>query len=329
MRRREFVAGMVGSAAFWPLAARAQQRERVRRIAVFLPGAAADPLDQERVGALLQALAQFGWIVGRNARFEYRWGAADVERYRAYADELVASEPDVIVAVGSSTVTALRRATRTIPIVFANVTDPVGAGLVASLARPGGNATGFASSEFGFSGKWLELLKDVAPHLRHVAVLRNPAIATQTGLFAGIQTAAQSRGVELRPIDLGDAAGIEPAIAAFAKTPDGGMIVTFGAAGVVHRQTIVRLAAEHRLPTIYAYRVHVQSGGLIAYGIDNVDQFRQAAGYVDRILKGERPADLPVQHPTKFDLAINLKTARALGLTVPQSMLATADEVIE
>jgi putative tryptophan/tyrosine transport system substrate-binding protein len=329
MLRRDFIKASAASAALWPLAARGQQRERVRRIAVFLPGVATDALDQERIAALLQALAQSGWIVGRNIRFEYRFGVAEVDRYRAYADELVASAPDVIVAVGSSTVTALRRATRTIPIVFANVTDPVGAGLVASLAKPGGNVTGFASSEFGFGGKWLELLKDVAPRLRHVAVLRDPAIATQTGLFAGIQTAAQSRGVELRPIDLGDAAGIEPAIAAFAKTPDAGMIVTFGAAAILHRQTIVRLAAEHRLPTIYAYRVSVQSGGLIAYGIDNVDQFRQAASYVDRILKGEKPADLPVQHPTKFDLAINLKTAKTLGLTVPQSILATADEVIE
>ena len=251
MRRREFLGVFGGAAAAWPLVARAQQRERVRRIGVLMPGAATDSEYQDRVAALLQGLSGTGWIVGRNLRMDYRWGAAQPDSYRGYADELVALGPDVVIASGSSTVVALRRATRTIPIVFANVIDPVGAGLVASLARPGGNATGFSMSEFGFAGKWIELLKDVAPHLTRVAILRDPIVASQIGMFAGVQSAARSLGVEAHAIDLGDAAGIEPAVAAFAKQPNGGLIVTSGAAGIFHRKLIVTLAARHRLPAIY------------------------------------------------------------------------------
>jgi putative ABC transport system substrate-binding protein len=328
MRRREFIS-LFGGAAAWPLAARAQQPQRVRRIGVFMPGVADDPEFQGLNAAFLQRLAELGWIVGRNTRIDYRWGAGEAERYPAIAAELVASAPDIMLAVGSLIVTALQKATRSVPIVFANVTDPVGGGLVASLARPGGNTTGFITSEFGFAGKWLELLKEVAPWVTRAAVMRDAAVGAQVALFGSIQSVAPSLGVELRPIDTRDAGEIERAVSAFAGEPNGGLIVASGARVLLYRELIVALAARHRLPAIYPYRSHAMSGGLISYGSDQVDHMRRAAGYVDRILKGEKPADLPVQQPTKYDLVINLKTAKALGLEIPPTLLARADEVIE
>jgi putative ABC transport system substrate-binding protein len=268
-------------------------------------------------------------IVGRNARIDYRWGAGDVDRYRTIAAELVALTPDVIVALGYAIVSALQKATRSVPIVFTNVIDPVGGGLVESLARPGGNTTGFASPEFGFAAKWLELLKEVAPRVTRVAVLRDSAIASQVALFGSIQSVAPPLGVEPRPIDSHDAGEIERALIAFARQPNGGLIATPGAGVLMHRELIVRIAAQHRLPAIYSTRSHAASGGLVSYGIDEVEQFRRAAGYVDRILKGEKPADLPVQAPTRYELIINLKTAKALGLDISPTLLARADEVIE
>ena len=329
MRRREFITLLGGAAVAWPLAARAQQRERARRIAVFMPGVADDAEFQARNAAFLQGIGELGWTVGRNLRIDYRWGTGEVERYRAIAAELVATEPDVILALGTSTVSALRRVTRSVPIVFTNVTDPAGSGLVASLARPGGNATGFLSTEFGFGGKWLELLKEIAPRLTRIAVIRDAAISSQTGVFGGIQSIAPAFGVELRPIDSRDAGEIEREIAAFAREPNGGLIAVSSSNVLLHRELLVALAARHGLPAIYPYRSHVLGGGLVCYGPDTIDQFRRAAGYVDRILKGEKPADLPVQAPTKYELMINLKTAKALGLTVPPNLLARADEVIE
>ena len=331
MKRREFITLLGGAAAAaWPLAARAQQRERMRRIGVFMPGVADDPENEARNAAFLQGLGELGWIVGRNVRIDYRWGAVDIERFHLIAAELIALSPDVVLALGYSTVSALQKATRSVPIVFASATDPVGGGLVASLARPGGNATGFVTSEFGFAGKWLELLKEVAPRVTHVAVLRDPAVTSQIALFASIQSVAPSLGVELRPIDARDAAEIERGVTAFAAgEPNGGMVAPTGARAGMHRELIVALAARHRLPAVYAYRGHVMSGGLISYGADQVDHFRRAAGYVDRILRGEKPADLPVQAPTKYELVINLKTAKALGLQIPDTLLSTADEVID
>jgi putative tryptophan/tyrosine transport system substrate-binding protein len=329
MRRREFIALLGSGVAAWPLAARAQQPQRVRRIGVFMPGVADDPEYEARNAAFLQGLGELGWIVGRNVRIEYRWGAGDVERYRAIAAELVASAPDVALGVGSSITSALQKATRNVPIVFANVTDPVGGGLVASLARPGGNTTGFITSEFGFAGKWLELLKEIAPRVTRVAVLRDSAIAAQIALFGSIQSVAPSFGVELSPIDSRDAGEIERTVTAFAGEPNGGLIVASGARVLHHRDLIVALAARHRLPAVYPYRSHVMSGGLISYGSDQVDHFRRAAGYVDRILKGEKPADLPVQAPTKYELVVNLKTAKVLGIEIPATLLARADEVME
>jgi ABC-type uncharacterized transport system substrate-binding protein len=329
IRRRDFIT-LVGSAAVaWPLAARAQQSARVRRIGVFMPGVADDPEYEVRIAAFLQGLGELGWIVGRNVRIDYRWGAGDVERYRGIAAELIALSPDVVLVTGYAIASALQNATRSVPIVFANVTDPVGGGLVASLARPGGNVTGFITSEFGFAGKWLELLKEVAPRVTRVVVLRDAAIASQIALFGSIQSVAPSLGVELRPIDTRDAGEIERAVSAFAGEPNGGLIAASGARVLHHRELIVTLAARHRLPAVYAYRAHVMTGGLISYGSDQVDHFRRAAAYVSRILKGEKPADLPVQAPTKYELVINLKTARALGLDVPPTLLARADEVIE
>jgi putative ABC transport system substrate-binding protein len=328
MRRREFIT-LLGGAATWPLAARGQQGQRMRRIGVFMPGVANDPEYEVRIAAFLQGLGELGWMVGRNVRIDYRWGAGDVEHYRAIAAELIALSPDVVVAYGYATASALQKASRSVPIVFASVTDPVGGGLVASLARPGGNATGFVSSEFGFAGKWLELLKEVEPRVNRVAVLRNAAIASQIALFGSIQSVAPSFGVELRPIDTSDAGEIERAVTAFAREPNGGLIAASGAGVMQHRELIVMLAARHRLPAVYAYRAHVASGGLISYGADQVENFRQAASYVSRILKGEKPADLPVQAPTKYQLVINLKTAKALGIDVPPTLLARADEVIE
>jgi putative ABC transport system substrate-binding protein len=270
-----------------------------------------------------------GWSFGRNLRIDYRWGRGDTEHYRAHAAELVALAPDVILALGTSTVSALLRTTRSVPIVFANVIDPVGGGLVAGLARPGGNATGFTSFDFNMGGKWVELLKQIAPGVTRIAVVRDATIPSQMGMFGGIQIAANTLGVELRPIDMSDAGEAERAIAAFATRSNGGLIASAGAQTLMHRELIVALAARHRLPAIYAYGTHVASGGLISYGPDTVDQFRRAAGYVDRILNGEKPADLPVQAPTKYELAINLRTAKALGLSVPATLLVRADEVIE
>jgi putative tryptophan/tyrosine transport system substrate-binding protein len=329
-KRREFITLLGGAAAMLPLVARAQQRDRMRRIGVFMPGVADDLESQARNAAFLQGLGELGWIVGRNVRIDYRWGAADVERYHVIAAELIALSPDVVLALGYSIVSALQKATRSVPIVFASVTDPVGGGLIASLARPGGNTTGFVTSEFGFAVKWLELIREVAPRVTRVAVLRDPAVASQIALFGSIQSVAPSLGVELRPIDARDAGEIERAITAFAAgDPNAGLIAPTGAQAFLHRDLIVALAARYRLPAVYAYRSQAMIGGLISYGPDQVDHFRRAAGYVSRILKGEKPADLPVQAPTKYDLVINMKTAKALGLEVPPTLLARADEVIE
>jgi putative tryptophan/tyrosine transport system substrate-binding protein len=313
VKRRDFIA-LLGSTAAWPLAARAQQRERVRRIGVFMPGTADDPEYQAGIAAFLQALGELGWIVGRNVRIDYRWGAGDVERYRAIAADLVSLAPDAVLALGYATVSALQKATRSVPIVFVEVIDPVGGSLVASLARPGGNTTGFLSSEFGFSGKWLELLKEIAPMVTRVAVMRDSAIASQIGMFGGIQSVAPSLGVELRPIDIRDAGEMERGVVAFAGEPNGGLIVTPSAQARRFRDLIITLAVRHRLPTVSSDRSDVVSGGLISYGADRIDQYRRAAGYVDRILKGEKPADLPVQAPTKYELVINSRLPEDSGL---------------
>jgi putative ABC transport system substrate-binding protein len=327
MKRREFIT-LLGGAAAWPLAARAQQAGGMRRIGVLMYWSADDAEGQARHAAFTQALKQLGWSDGRNLRIDSRWAtAADIRRH---ATELVALAPDVLVAAtGTATTASLLEATRTVPIVFVTVIDPVGAGFVASLARPGGNATGFTNYEYGTSGKWLELLKEIAPRVTRAAVLRDPAIASGIGQFGAIQALAPSLGMELSPVDVRDAGEIERGVTAFARAPNGGLIVTGSAAAVVHRDLIAALAARHRLPAVYPGRYSVTAGGLISYAPDLVDQYRRAAGYVDRILKGERPADLPVQAPTKFELLINLKTAKALGLTVPDTVLARADEVIE
>ena len=325
--RREFIT-LLGGAAAWPLAARAQQRERMRRIGVLMNLASDDAEGQARLAAFHQGLQQLGWTVGGNVQIDYRFGEGDAERYRRSASELVALAPDVLVTTGAPAVEALQRTTRTVPIVFVTVTDPVGGGLVASLARPGGNTTGFTLSEYGVSGKWLELLKQIAPNVTRVAVLRDP-VAVGIGQFAAIQAVAPSLQVELSPIDARDVAEIERAVTAFAKQPNGGLIVTASAFTIIHRVLIITLAAKHELPAVYPYRFFVAGGGLISYGPDPRDQFRLAAGYVDRILKGEKPADLPVQDPTRFVTARNMKTAKALGLEVPSTLLARADEVIE
>jgi putative ABC transport system substrate-binding protein len=327
MRRREFVT-LLGGAVAWPLAARAQQRERMRRIGVLMNFTSDDPVSQDRLAAFVQGLQELGWTVGRNLQIDYRWGAGNVERYRTFAAELVALTPDILVTAGAPAVEALQRATRTVPIVFTNVTDPVGGGLVASLARPGGNTTGLTLSEYGLSGKWLELLKEIAPRVTRAAVLRDP-VAVGVGQFAAIQAVAPSLQMELSPVDVRDASEIERAVTAFADRPNGGLIATASASTAIHRELIIALATRHKLPAVYPFRYYVTSGGLISYGPDTVDQYRLAARYVDRILKGEKPADLPVQAPTKYELAINLKTAKALGLEVPPMLLARADEVIE
>jgi ABC-type uncharacterized transport system substrate-binding protein len=318
-----------GAAAAWPVAARAEQGGRMRRIGVLQSLAADDPEGQARLAAFAQGLQQSGWTIGRNVQIDTRWAAGDVERFRRYAAELVALAPDVILAVGAGAAGPLRQATRTVPIVFVNTTDPVGAGFVESLAQPGGNATGFLLYEYGTSGKWLELLREMAPRVTRVAVLRDSALPAGTGQLGAIQAVAPSFGVELRPVDVRDGPEIERAVAAFARASNGGLIVTGSTLALVHRDLIVTLAARHKLPAVYFQRVFVTSGGLISYAPDQIDQFRRAADYVDRILKGERPADLPVQAPTKLELVINLKTARALGLEVPPMLLARADEVIE
>jgi putative ABC transport system substrate-binding protein len=329
MQRRDFITLVGGAAAAWPLGAKAQQPERMRRIAVLMANAADDPEANARIAAFTLALQQLGWTDGRNVRIDTRWSAGNAADTPKYAAELVALAPDVILAPGSTTVGPLLQATRTVPIVFVHVPDPVGAGFVDSLARPGGNATGFSQFEYGMSAKWLELLKEVSPGVTRVAVIRDPAISAGAGQFGAIQTAAPSFGVEVSPVNMRDAGEIERTIAAFARAPNGGLIVTGSALAFVHRNLIVTLAARHKLPAVYFDRTAVIGGGLISYGPNLIDQYRRAAGYVDRILKGEKPADLPVQAPTKYELVINLKTAKALGLTVPPTLLARADEVIE
>jgi ABC-type uncharacterized transport system substrate-binding protein len=329
VRRREFITLFGGAAAAWPPLAHGQQVERVRRIGVLANLAADDPQAQARNAAFLQGLQELGWTLGRNVRIDYRWGAGDAGNIRKYAAELAALAPDVILASGGPPVVALQQATRTVPIVFTILADPVGAGVVESLARPDGNATGFAWAEFGFSAKWLELLKEIAPGVKRAALIREAGTASGAGQFAALQTAAPALGVDLSPIGVGDAPEIERAVTAFARSPNGGLIVTGSTAAAVHRDLIVTLAAQHKLPAIYYARFFVTAGGLISYGSDYVDLHRRAAVYVDRILKGEKPADLPVQAPTKYELVINLMTAKSLGLTVPPTLLARADEVIE
>src|SRR5262245_61165065 len=326
--RRELLVAL-GGAAGWPLAARAQERKRMRRVSVLMPYAASDPQVQTRNAAFLQGLQQLGWAVGTNVQIDYRWSAGNEDDTRKYAAELVALAPDVIFASGSAAVGPLRRATRTVPIVFAATPDPVGAGFVESLARPGGNITGFTPYEYGIGAKWLEVLKDVAPSVALVAVIRDPTITCGIGLWGAIQSVSPSFGVELRPVDVGDAGEIERALAAFAGSPNGGLILTGSALAIVHRDLIIALAARYQLPAVYYERYFAAAGGLISYGAEISEQYRQAASYVDRILKGEKPAELPVQTPTKYELVINLKTAKALGLEVPSTMLARADEVIE
>jgi len=327
VKRRTFIAGL-GSAAVWPITARGQQPERLRRIGLLLGTTADDSDSQVRLAVFRQSLQQLGWTDGRNLRIDYRWAAGNAENYRKYAAELVALAPDVILAPGFS-VGPMIQATRTVPIVFVFTTDPVGSGFVDSLSRPGGNATGFMAFEFSLNAKWLELLKEIAPGVTRAAVLRDAAIPSGIGQFAVIQSVAPSVGVEVSPINLRDAGEIERAVTAFARAANGGLIVAASALATVHRDLIITLAARHKLPAVYFNRVFVTDGGLISYGADFNDQYRKAAGYVDRILKGEKPADMPVQAPTKYELVINLKTAKALGLEIPSSMLARANEVIE
>jgi putative ABC transport system substrate-binding protein len=329
MRRREFITLLSGAAA-WPLAARAQQAGRERRIGVLVNFPTNDPVGRARIGAFQEALQQLGWMEGANLRTEFRWTAGGDDKLARSAQELVALSPEVIMGAGSPTVVALRKETRTIPIVFALVSDPVGAGFVESLARPGGNTTGFMAFEYTIAAKWLELLKEIAPKVKHVAVLREATNPGGIGQFVAIQSAVSRFGVEVRPIDGGLSNDeIERAVTAFAEKPDGGLIVTATPMANIHRELIIALAERYRLPAVYGFRFHVERGGLIAYAPDQLDQYRHAAEYVDRILKGEKPADLPVQAPTKYELVINLKTAKALGLTVPQALLSRADEVIE
>jgi putative ABC transport system substrate-binding protein len=329
MRRREFIASLGGAAAVWPRPARAQQPEQMRRVGILLNAAENDPKFQTWVGAFLQALAALGWTNGRNVRIDTRWAGGNAAEVRRHAAELAALGPDVILAHGTSTVAPLLQATRTVPIVFPVIADPVGAGFVDSLARPGGNATGFMEFEYSMGGKWLELLKEIAPSMKRAAVLRDPNQGSGTSQFAAIQAVAPSLKVEVTPVGLRDTGEIERAVSAFARSPNGGLIVTGGAATVLHSNLIVTLAARHRLPAVYNERSFVAASGLISYGPDFINMYRQAAGYVDRILKGEKPADLPVQAPTKFELVVNRKTAEALGIAIPQSILLRADEVIE
>jgi len=329
MRRRQFVTGFA-VATLWSVAVRAQRGERVRHIAILYGVAESDLEVRANLAAFLQELQRLGWSDGGNARFDIRWGESDPGRIRKYAAELAALAPDVILAIGHDSVAALLDATRTVPIVFAIVPDPVGAGFVDSLAEPGGNATGFLMFEYSLAGKWLELLKEIGPKIRRVAVLRDPSITAGTGQFAVIQSVAPSVGVDLRPIDVRDPTDIERAVMAFARSANGGMIVTASTSSVTNRELIIALAAQHKMPTVYFERgLFAAAGGLISYGPSFRDQHRRAAGYVDRILRGEKPADLPVQAPTRYELVVNLKTAKALGLNVPQAVLARADEVIE
>ncbi|MGA7532923.1 MAG: ABC transporter substrate-binding protein [Pseudolabrys sp.] len=330
MRRREFIKVIGGSAAAWPLIARAQQSEPMRRIGMLMNRAADSAEGQARVAAFTQSLHQLGWTDGRDVRIDIRWGEDKIDLERKYAAELIALGPEIVFASGTLSVIALQGTSRTLPIVFVGVTDPVGASLVDSLARPGGNATGFMIYEYSFGGKRLELLKQIAPGVTHVAVLRDPSNPAGGAEFAAIQALAQSLKLDVSPVDTRrDAGEIERAITTFARTANGGLIVTPNASVSVHRDLIVALAARHRLPAVYPFRYHADGGGLVSYGLDVVDQCRRAAGYVDRILKGEKPADLPVQAPTKYEMVINLKTAKALGLTLSESLIARADEVIE
>ena len=329
MRRREFIT-LVGSAAVaWPFAVTAQQGARVRRIAVLSTLPADDPIWQIRIAAFHQALGELGWTIGRNIQIEYSVSPGNDAQLRRRAAELVALAPEVILCNGTSAVQPMMDATRSVPIVFINVTDPLGAGYVASLARPGANITGFAQFEYGMSGKWLELLKQIAPSLKRVAVLRDPTTPTGIAQLASITSSAPSFGVVISPLDVRVPADIDRAVTGFAAGGNGGLILSSGAPSIRNRELVVALAARHRLPSIYPYRGFAVSGGLMSYGVDATDAPRGAAGYVDRILKGERPADLPVQQPTKFELVVNLKVAKAIGLTVPQNILASADEVIE
>jgi len=332
MRRREFIVyagSAVAAPQIWPLATRAQQSERVRRIGVLLQAVKSDPESQIRIKAFVKELEQFGWTEGRNLQLDYRWAGGNSDDIRKHAADLVALAPDVLVAAGSATVGALQQSTRTVPIVFATVGDPVGAGFVESLARPGGNITGFAIFEYAIGAKWLELLREISPRTTRVAVLRDPSVATGPGQFGAIQTAAPSLRMEISPVNMRDASEIGRALTAFAQSPNGGLIVSGTPLAQLHRNLIITLAARHKLPAVYFERFFVVDGGLISYGADFVDQYRRAGGYVHRILNGEKPADLPVQAPTKYELVINLKTAKALDLTVPPSLLARADAIVE
>jgi putative tryptophan/tyrosine transport system substrate-binding protein len=329
VRRREFITLLAGSVAAWPRIVRAQQREQMRRVGILLPATADDAVWQDRLGAFLQGLGPLGWTIGRNLHVDTRWATTNAAEIRRHAAELAALAPDAILAAATSSVVPLLQATHTVPIIFTATNDPVGAGFVDSLARPGGNATGFMNWEFSMGAKWLELLKQIAPGVTRVAVLRDASQGFTINVFTAVQTAAPSLGMEVIPVNMRDASEIEQSVANFARSPNGGLIPSPSAAVVQHRDLIVTLAARHKLPAIYWERFFVTAGGVISYGPDITEAFRQAAGYVDRILKGEKPADMPVQAPTKFELAINLKTAKALGLTVPPSLLASANEVIE
>ena len=328
VKRRAFI-GALGGAAAWPIMARAQQGERMRRIGVLTPFAADDPESMARIAAFLQGLGETGWAVGRNVRIDYRWSAGDPDLTRKAATELVALAPDVILATGTPVTAALQQASLSVPIVFAQVPDPVANGFVASLARPGGNTTGFTTYDYAGSAKWVEILKEIAPAVRRAAVLRDPTIASGIGQLGAISAVAPSLGIELSPIGVRDASEIEGAVTSFAREPNSGLIVLASPLSIVQRKLIIALAALHQLPAVYGLRFFVVDGGLISYGPDSVEPYRRAAGYVDRILEGEKPGDLPVQAPTKYDLVINLQTAKALSLTVPPTLLARADEVIE
>jgi len=329
MRRRDFINAVAGAAAAWPLSVRAQQLEQIRRIGVLMNIAEIDPEAAVQVATLVQALKGRGWIVGTNLQIDYRWAAGDSNLYRKYAPELVALAPNVILVVGGTATGELQRATRTIPIVFVGTTDPVNRGLIESMARPGGNTTGFIEYEFGLCGKWLELLKQIAPKVSRVMVVRDPSETSGIGQLTAIQILAPSLGVEVAPVDARDSKEIERTVGTIARNANVGLIVTLSGSAIVHRKLLIALADRHRLPAIYPGRFFVKDGGLVSYGPDPIDGFRSGATYVDRILKGEKPADLPVQAPTKYELAFNLKTAKALGLEVPPSFLASADDVVE
>jgi putative ABC transport system substrate-binding protein len=330
IRRRDFIALVGGTAAAWPLVARAQQPERMRRIGVLAGGAVANDADtQERNAVFAKSLQELGWVIGRNVRIDFRYGLGDAANVRKYVEELVALRPDVVLASGASALAPLLQATRTVPIVFVAVADPVGAGFVESMARPGGNATGFIQFEYSLSGKWLELLKEIAPGVTRAAILRDPATTAGVGQFAVIQSVASSIGLDVRPVNVRDVGEIERAMTATARSPKAGVVVTASASSLVHSALIITLAERHKLPAVYPRRSFVVAGGLISYGFDALEQVHHAASYIDRILKGEKPADLPVQAPTKYELVINLKTAKALGLEIPTTLLARADEVIE